>query len=407
MKNKQTLLLLAAGAVIVVLLVVFVLLSGGGDDGLSPGDDVITSREDPTAPGGGGIDPVTGTAQIDPVEQLEIYRRWSQYPPWSRPLHEGMVDLLDPYNSERPPVGVISRPARGCATVDGTRRCEEEAQFSEIQCDMQPEASISVGKDDFNVFVACRNPKGETVPIENLQVKVYRELFRERLGMLPPIHAGDDGEGGDKTAGDGVYTITVRPTDKAWGPVYVEIDGTVAGHRHNQRRDFYSTPHSVAEFGEPVQDARENGDLAFQVPVQVNKAGYYQIEANLQEAGGEERLIASTYWEGRLEAGRRSLDLKFFGKIISDAGIDGPYKIRDIRGKRNNSAITPDQVRAARETGESLSAEQTEPIWEYIQPVEKSYTSREYSANEFARDPWDSEEKRERLRFLERVAEGG
>ncbi|HMW61239.1 MAG TPA: hypothetical protein PKA91_16410, partial [Leptospiraceae bacterium] len=33
----------------------------------------------------------------DPAAHLERYRKWAQYPPNSRPLFAGQVDLLDPY----------------------------------------------------------------------------------------------------------------------------------------------------------------------------------------------------------------------------------------------------------------------------------------------------------------------
>ena len=341
-------------------------------------------------------------AATDPLERLERYRRWAQYPPFSRPLHAGQVDLIDPYNAERPEVSVIQEPARGCErTETGGIRCEQPAVMSEFSCRMTPERSISVGRGDFHIYLECLDGQGQRLAIDDLETKMGRRLFGREYGSLPPIHAADDGSEGDAEAGDLLYTIMVRPTAQDWGFLFVEANFEVKGFEHSQRANWYSTPHTVAEFGGSVQDMMRDGHLIVRIPVTVQKAGYYEFEANLQEQGGDERFIASAFWRGDLAAGNQTVEIQFWGKVIRDAHIDGPYVVRDIRAKRNNSPVSPAEALRAREEGRTPTAEMTEPLWEYMEPMAETHVTAAYSSDSFSSAEWQSEDKEQRLRFLE------
>lgn len=219
---------------------------------------------------------------------------------------------------------------------------------------------------------------------------------------MPPIAAGDDGENGDVTANDGITTIVVRPTAQDWGQMYVEVDAKVGDLEHNQRVGWFSTPHTVAEFaGKPSESIRD-GHLVITVPVNVQKKGYYEFQANLQEQGGEQKWIASATWEGDLPAGAAVVEFTFWGKIIREAGADGPYVVREIRGKRHNSPVSPSMVEKSRREGTPIpDVKHTEPIWEFVKPYGEVYETQAYTASQFSGAEWDSDEKRDRLKFLE------
>ncbi len=399
MKKNRTLLYAAGAAIIALLaLVLYVLSSSDVKDDDQP---YMESRDDPSAPGGGGEDAALGFPSVDPVERLERYRQWAQYPPWTRPLSAGQVDLLEPYNGNRPAVGVIAQPASDCTNgPDGVRTCATPAKFSESACQLNPESSISVGREDFRVYLSCTNARGEKAAVDSLQVRVYRELLGVTTPTLPPVYIGDDGSGGDATANDKVYTITVRPTQQDWGDLFVEIDAQVSGFRHNQRTSWFSTPQTVGEFVSGVRDNLVNGNLVFYVPVRINKKGYYEFEANLQEAEGDQRFVASAYFEAELEPGAHTIELTYFGKVLADQGVDGPYVLRELRGRRDNSPISPAEVLRARTEGRSVTATHTEPMWEYMRPA-ANFTSQPYRADQFSAREWDSDEKRRRLELLE------
>ncbi len=79
--------------------------------------------------------------------------------------------------------------------------------------------------------------------------------------------------------------------------------------------------------------------------------------------------------------------------------------LRELRGKRNNSPVTPAMIRQSRLDGRSISGEHKEPLWEYLLPPEARITTQAYGADQFHSREWDSEEKRERIRLLESALE--
>ncbi|MBX7058242.1 MAG: hypothetical protein K1X75_09250 [Leptospirales bacterium] len=406
MQNRK-LLLAIGGALAVVLLVVLFFMIRNADRSESEDGRMMGERTAPDG-SGGSADEALGIEANDPQERLDRYVRWAKYPPFTRPLSQGQVDLLDPYNAERPAVNVVLRPARNCSQgADGIPNCEEQAQFSDIQCSFSPERSISVGRNDFHLFLSCQNQKGEKLPIDSLQTQVFRTLHNKTYPSLPVVSAADDGANGDEKAGDRIYTITVRPTLQDWGDMYVEAKMRVGGQDHAQRAAWFSTPQPGAEFQQGIRDQVRNGDLVFTIPVRVSKPGYYEVEANLQESGGEGRLLASAYWEGELSAGTQNVELVFFGKVLRDQDAQGPFVLRELRGKRNNSPVTPAQIRQSRIDGRSISGEHREPIWEYLLPWPGPTTTQSYSADQFHNREWDSEEKREHIRLLEEHLQDG
>ncbi len=400
--SRNKLLILGTGLIVILFsIVLYFLLRDTGRDETEKQEE--SSHRDPTLErvGDGPIEIVSD----DPEEILERYRTWAQYPPYSRPLYSGMVDLTDPFNAERPPVGVIQNPAQGCASgPDGMPKCEKNAELSDVQCEMTPEKSVVVGKHDLKVFLRCFNKEGVNLPVTGITPRIYRMLYRAVYPSLPPISSGDDGANGDVRAGDHIYTFLIRPTSEDWGQMYLEVDMEVKGLRHNQRASWMGTPHIVAQFNTPVQDRLRDGHLIISIPVSIYKAGYYEFEANLQEKNGDQRLVASSTFEGELEAGNRTIEFVFWGKVIRDRHIDGPYVVRQIRGKRNNSPVTPAMVkRAATENKPVPEPRYTEPMWEHIEMSADADTG-SYNASEFSTAAWDSKEKQDRIQFLEEMA---
>ncbi len=392
-------------AVIGVLALVIILVLTSGEEKFDETEqEFMSSREDVTLePTEGGLEMVAE----DPAERLERYKKWAQYPPYSRPLFEGQVDLLDPFNASRPPIGVIAKPASGCTKDEqGLPRCESPAAFTDVQCEMTPERSISVGKPDFKITLRCFGKENKNLPLEGIQAKVYRKLFRQIQGSLPPIAMGDKGTDGDKTPGDQIYTFVIRPAAKDWGFMFLEADFTVQGKKHNQRASWFSTPHGVAAFNAAgVNDQLQDGHLIVNVPITVTKPGYYEVEANLQEAEGDKKFVATARFEGDLEAGAQTISLKFWGKIIRDKRANGPFVVREIRGKRNNDPVSPSMVKKAHDAGQDVpEPTYNEPLLEYMEPI-PNYTTAAYKSSDFSDRQWESEEKTRRIEFLSSIEE--
>ena len=400
---NRNLLYAGIGIIGVILLIVVFLLANEDSVDVKREKNMISSGKDPTAGGADGS--LAGSGTITPALQLELYRKWAQYPPYSRPLFKGMVDMTEPYDATRPPIRLISEPAQGCVLDEsGTPRCKKKPVFADVKCEMKPESTVSYGTADFHITLSCsrlENNKPVPVAITNVKAKVYRTLFRKSTPSLPPVAFGDNGEDGDKKKGDLTYTFKVRPTRKDWGYMFLEVDATVQGIQHNQRATWYSTPHRVAEFSTGIHDRVDSGHLVVSVPVKVYKGGFYEIEANLQQKDGDQQFIATSTFEGDLEPGSQTVKLRFFGKIIRDKSADGPYLVKMIRGKRHNTPVTPTMLlKIQREGGQLPNVTHTEPDLEYFPPIAEHATG-SYRADEFSDKEWESPAKAARIKFLQ------
>ncbi len=403
--SKRLIAMIAVTGILLVA-VLYVLMQDPSGVGDEP-DKIITSQTDPTEPGVGNDIITRGSGPggtHTPEETLAMYRKWAQYPPSSRPLHAGQRDLLEPFNAARPASFTVKVPAKDCEDTPKGRVCKTKAVLGDAKCKMTPARTISVGKKEMAVEVYCyrgSDPKKTKLALEGFKAKVYTKLFRKIRPSLPPISQGDNGSGGDKVADDKIYTFVVRPGSRDWGPMFLEVDFQVDGHRHVQRVDWFSTPHIVADFKPGISDRLDNGHLVVSVPVRVFKAGYYKIDANLQEQGGDKRMVASATFQGKLEAGAQTVDIKFWGKVIRDLGASGPFIVRNIRGRRDNSTVTPDALRRSLETGTPLEPKkQTEPLHEFMEPFGKTHETRSYSTSEFSKKEWQSPLKEKRINYL-------
>ncbi len=323
---------------------------------------------------------------VDPRHQLQFYKEWAKYPPFSRPLTKGQVDLLHPNRAEEARTKVMLEPGK----------------LSDIACGISLGGRQTVGLTDNQVFLDCVRTEGgrrRRLPITIKEVRVVHRASGRRAA--PPVYMGDTGAEGDAKAEDRIYTIVVRPTKKDWGWLVVSVDLKVEELEHTVTTGWFVTPHVVARFRDPIQDSQKDGHLLVTVPIQVLKPGYFQIQANLMEKGGEQRPVAEAAWRGDLEAGLQSVPLTFWGKVIRDADVSGPYVVRNLRGHRNNLAVTPGKLTALMAAGGiPKGAKQTEPEFEYF-GVGPEHVTAVYTAASFSGREWEAPEKTERIRFLE------
>lgn len=344
---------------------------------------------------------------MDPNQQLAFYKEWAKYPPYSRPLSPAQKDLLEPNNAEEPALPVVAEQAEGCPEDPKSRTpCAKPPRLSDISCSLSMDKRLSVGVQDQRLFIECHRTvedRIERLPLDITQVVVVNQTNKDRLPS--PIFQGDDGSNGDAAANDRIYTVVVRPRPKDWGWINVGVNVAVQNHSHTMTTAWFSSPHNVAEFKEGQTDSIKDGHLQVTVPVLIHKAGYYLFQANLLEQGGEQTPIATSDWKGSLEPGLHSIPMIFFGKIINDSEINGPYVMRNLRGHRLNLPVVPGQLSAMmRQGGIPKDIKQNEPEFEYLRPGNEHVT-RYYSSRDFSDDEWTSPEKDDRIRFLREMAQ--
>jgi len=236
------------------------------------------------------------------------YRRRARYPRSAQPL---APDEADPIVRDREISAVESRGRNGAEPV---LRVFPAAMGFEA-----PEPAL--------VFAELTTRGRPVAPRE-----IRGTLTTETLEPLADVAFHDDGVDGDAVAGDGRYTVAF-PGDALGGALstsyLVQVDARLDGddERKGATSFLYASPH--AHLTGTYRDAVVDGSLVVGVEIDVAQAGRFHVEATLYGAGGTEKIAwaQAAQW---LEPGTQWLDLDFFGLILRERGIDGPYVLRYV-----------------------------------------------------------------------------
>jgi hypothetical protein len=311
------------------------------------------------------LHPVTPDEQpsLDRLKkEYESYRAASIYPHWSIPLTADM-DFALRWND--------------AVTEDLALDENTYVRFD------GSEGRVFAGSPYTATLKAWRVVNGERRP---LPVRVTRAAVSVTSGPSGgeafEVTFHDDGVDGDAKAQDGVLTTRFVPSARselshattARIDAYVEINGDP---RHLVR-DFVFAPRPVLEV-HGIHDQLRDGSLVVTLDCEVFEDGVYTFYANLLAQDGSP--IAMTKLSFPLKAGKRTAELTFFGKVIYDHDVDGPYIVRDIHGLKR------------------AENDETDVWWNH--PA--AYTTRPYKAHELSDDEWNDPERTERLQNFERV----
>ncbi|MBL8627792.1 MAG: hypothetical protein JNK64_41290 [Myxococcales bacterium] len=143
----------------------------------------------------------------------------------------------------------------------------------------------------------------------------------------------DDGAGADAVAGDHLYTATLAPTaaqgEALLGQVIVEGRGDFpdAGLRRVPSALIYTLGPDAVLTG-AWRDRLDGGHLILEAEVAVARAGTFTINAQL--VGPQREPLVWTRATAALPAGKGWLTLPIWGKALREAGVDGPYQVRNV-----------------------------------------------------------------------------
>lgn len=140
-----------------------------------------------------------------------------------------------------------------------------------------------------------------------------------------------------------------------------------------------------ARFTGAFRDAVVDGSLVVYAEVEVVRAGWFNLDANLWDDHDEP--VAFSRFKGELPAGVTWVPLQFFGKVLVDAGRPSPYRVRELRGVR----VDPDYA----------------PSLEMMEPFAGAYQTQRYELAAFSADEWRSPRKDETSRALAAGAPSG
>lgn len=259
------------------------------------------------ASGGGsapGLDALAPDALV--ASAAAEYRRRARYPRSSRPLDDGP----DPLERDREVTRVTQHGQSGedpALTVYPRATGFEDPEPAVLH------AYLTNGKRR----IRARTIRG-TVTTEDLQ-------------PIGEIAYRDDGTGGDAVANDRVYTAVFLPSPEDAPTLsrsyLVQVAATARGgeERRSATSFLYSRPH--AHLTGNFRDAVVNGNLEVGVEVEVATAGRFHVEATLYGADGMKK-IAWAQAARALEPGRQWLPLQFYGLILRERDLAGPYLVR-------------------------------------------------------------------------------
>jgi hypothetical protein len=261
-------------------------------------------RAAPSIAGGDELPTVTR------AQELPIGPERSPYPPNSQPLTEGS----DPATA--PPEDDPVDPESGVHVVFGPRR------------------DIVHPPDAIVIDLQVLDASGKRLAIRD--GRAYFPYFR---GERDTASSGtgaratfvDDGGGGDRVAGDLAYAAALSPSRAEQQAllgfrVFVEVAFELGGpHRFSTWVQYTPRPH--ASLDRTFVERVDAGSLVVDVGLDVVERGRYKVIASLY---GADRATAICFaQEARvLERGKQSVPLVFFGKILRDRGVDGPYVLR-------------------------------------------------------------------------------
>lgn len=284
------------------------------------------------------------SAPSDPYDARQVppprpSSRWP-YPPGSQPLVEG----VDP-----------ATQMKEDDTVDAK---------SGVSCIFGPRVAVVHPPDPLVIDLEVVSRLGAALPIE-------RGVARFRAGRTHPddgpwwtVPFVDDGSGRDVAASDLRYTATFAPDPAQQaalldGGIHVFVDVGFDGPDGLGSRRYATTMEYARRPGAALDgkytESIEDGSLVVAVGVSASTPGEYRVVASLYGGG---RAIAFAQKSAWLDAGEGAIPLLFFGKILHDRGVDGPYELRfvmlferagadDIPGDTVDPAYTTGPYRAS------------------------------------------------------------
>lgn len=167
---------------------------------------------------------------------------------------------------------------------------------------------------------------------EGVALEVTGEIVGEAGNLVAQVRYRDDGKGSDAKAGDGVWSARLRmpaglePELAASYMVKVRsrlLDGDV---RESVGGFLYSNP--AGRLTGRYRDELRDGSLMIAAEVDVARSARFHLSGTLYSKQGEPIGTAQAATE--LQAGRRWIELAFYGLMFHDRQTAGPYRLGTV-----------------------------------------------------------------------------
>lgn len=258
-------------------------------------------------------------------QTIRIYRETMVYPLWSRPA-DGSNEHLTRWNQ---PISVGQPFA-----VDAEKReIEATAQIDRVFA--APDAAVSI------LVTASYVADRTSAPLDQVAAELqWRDRKAETwvTDQAIPMRPADGGWTGALVPSQ--VEALRSPIREARIVAYAHV-GEFA---HEFTLDFaYAVEQPVVVHG-IVSDRVADGNLELGLDVELTTAAPVGLQATLFESDG---TTAIAVFDDRFfpkRAGRQVVTVRFFGKILHDHTIDGPYRLGAVHGYVYRQDLVPDQL---------------------------------------------------------------
>jgi hypothetical protein len=324
-----------------------------------------------------------GTAATRMGEARDIYQQFAVYPPWSRPATPEYAELYA-FNQH----GIGDQQAIG-ATSKGElhARVALDRMFIEAGKPAVLTAECWIEKDgarqevDFEAVAQVQVADVDPAAIDG-DVEPIDLGYRTSDGELPL--GRDAGQAARRTGrlDPADFPALAEAPRNARVMVWFQVDGADVDPKPLTLGFAYSTRPPLRVLG-IAGDRIVDGSLEVTLEVDLAAVTPVRLRGALAQAGHTDRPIA-TYdqWYRPTAAGRQQVKLTFFGKILRDAELDGPYELFRVHGSAHVAGA---------------------PVPTVFFQEERTFRTRPYRAEQFRGDEWRDPEKDAKLRMYAKI----
>ncbi|MEZ4441994.1 MAG: hypothetical protein R3B72_23070 [Polyangiaceae bacterium] len=288
----------------------------------------------------------------------DAYLESARYPPHSRPLSRAQGDLLDPERRH-----------------DRVRRSVEDAQASYL---LTADRYRVIGEESLGLELSAeRAGRPAMVRVEAVEVV---ELGGHGRWSLPDLA----GTGAPWRGAVSAASLEIAHGAQIRVEVTFAIDGS-APEMAVLNASIRPTSASPGAFTGRFTSEEVEGSLVVEAEVEVTRAGWFVLDANLWDAEGEP--VAWSRAKRALEVGRAWVRFEFFGRVLVERGARAPFRVAQLRGER----IALDE----------------EPAELPLDRYEGDYTTPDFPRSRWSDAAWDSPAKRRKLDKLAEIAARG
>jgi uncharacterized membrane protein len=253
------------------------------------------------------------------VERASRLRRRARFPPSSRPIEDGLDPVAQNRTAEVARSGPPDEAGPHLVTFPTSTT-------------FQAPAAITVYAQVVKHDAAARTEDGDPQEVRLAAAGIRGEVQNADGEAVAALVFGDDGQDGDAEAGDRFYTATLvpdpdRPEAFRGRFAAVVTAETTDGDTLVATTGFlYATP--TAHLTGQYRDAVVDGHLQIEAEVAVVEPSDIRLEGTLASPAAVMLGYART--EVPLAPGTHWIPLTFWGLILREQNVDGPYTLFSV-----------------------------------------------------------------------------